>query len=54
MSDSECSEDEIEPKLKYVRLSNDLTRILSTTSATCIAIHTKVPILAISDIILST
>ncbi|KAF7274362.1 vacuolar protein sorting-associated protein light isoform X2 [Rhynchophorus ferrugineus] len=41
MSDSECSEDEIEPKLKYVRLSNDLTRILSTTSATCIAIHTK-------------
>ncbi|XP_030754784.1 vacuolar protein sorting-associated protein 41 homolog [Sitophilus oryzae] len=41
MSDSECSEDEIEPKLKYVRLSNDLARILSTTSATCIAVHTK-------------
>ncbi|XP_050315516.1 vacuolar protein sorting-associated protein 41 homolog [Anthonomus grandis grandis] len=41
MSDSECSEDEIEPKLKYVRLNNDLLKILNTTSATCIAVHTK-------------
>ncbi|CAG9772738.1 unnamed protein product [Ceutorhynchus assimilis] len=41
MSDSECSEDEIEPKLKYVRLNNDLREILNNTSATCIAVHTK-------------
>ncbi|XP_066257925.1 vacuolar protein sorting-associated protein 41 homolog [Euwallacea similis] len=41
MSDSEYSEDEIEPKLKYVRLGNDLKKILNKTSATCIAVHTK-------------
>lgn len=39
---SEYSEDEIEPKLKYVRLGNDLKMILNKTSATCIAVHTKV------------
>lgn len=42
MSDTESSEDEIEPKLKYVRLSNDLQSILLKSSATCIAVHPKV------------
>ncbi|XP_018576522.1 vacuolar protein sorting-associated protein 41 homolog isoform X2 [Anoplophora glabripennis] len=41
MSDTESSEDEIEPKLKYVRLSNDLQSILLKSSATCIAVHPK-------------
>lgn len=49
MSDSEYSEEEIEPKLKYVRLSNDLKVILNTTSATCIAVHTKVLFLHIQS-----
>ncbi|KAJ8916506.1 hypothetical protein NQ315_000148 [Exocentrus adspersus] len=40
-SDTESSEDEIEPKLKYVRLSNDLQSILLKSSATCIAVHPK-------------
>lgn len=42
MSDSESSEDEIEPKLKYVRLSNDIQSILLKSSATSIAVHPKV------------
>jgi hypothetical protein len=41
-SDTESLEDEIEPKLKYVRLSNDLQNILLTSSATCIGVHPKV------------
>ncbi|KAJ3651990.1 hypothetical protein Zmor_017992 [Zophobas morio] len=40
-SDTESLEDEIEPKLKYVRLSNDLQNILLTSSATCIGVHPK-------------
>ncbi|XP_056634578.1 vacuolar protein sorting-associated protein 41 homolog isoform X1 [Diorhabda sublineata] len=40
-SDTESSDDEIEPKLKYVRLSNDVQNILLTSSATCIAVHPK-------------
>ncbi|XP_074029511.1 vacuolar protein sorting-associated protein light [Leptinotarsa decemlineata] len=40
-SDTESSEDEIEPKLKYVRLSNDLQSILLTSCAKCIAVHPK-------------
>ncbi|CAH1988112.1 unnamed protein product [Acanthoscelides obtectus] len=40
-SDPESSEDEIEPKLKYVRLSNDLKSIFHKSSATCIAVHPK-------------
>ncbi|CAG9814950.1 unnamed protein product [Phaedon cochleariae] len=40
-SDTESSEDEIEPKLKYVRLSNGLQSILLKSSATCIAVHPK-------------
>lgn len=47
-SDSEWSEDEIEPKLKYVRLNNDLKKLLNNTSATCIAVHTKVGIVMYS------
>ncbi|KAJ8982241.1 hypothetical protein NQ317_013543 [Molorchus minor] len=41
MSDTESSEDDIEPKLKYVRLSNDLQSILLKSSATCIAVNPK-------------
>ncbi|XP_019871833.1 vacuolar protein sorting-associated protein 41 homolog [Aethina tumida] len=41
VSDTESSEEDIEPKLKYVRLSNDLQSILLKTSATCIAVHSK-------------
>lgn len=46
MSETESSEDEIEPKLKYVRLSNDIQNILLKTSATSIAIHPKVIIVS--------
>lgn len=42
MSDTESSEDEIEPKLKYARLSNGIQNILSTSSATSVAVHPKV------------
>lgn len=42
MSDTESSEDEIEPKLKYARLSNDIQNILSKSSATSVAVHPKV------------
>ncbi|XP_017786733.1 PREDICTED: vacuolar protein sorting-associated protein 41 homolog [Nicrophorus vespilloides] len=40
-SDTESIEEEIEPKLKYVRLINDLKNILSKDAASCIAVHTK-------------
>lgn len=39
-------EEEIEPKLKYVRLSNDLQSIFIKSTATCIAVHRKVFIIA--------
>ncbi|XP_059151993.1 vacuolar protein sorting-associated protein 41 homolog isoform X2 [Physella acuta] len=39
-SDSEDSED-IEPKLKYERLANDLTSILSKDAASCISVNPK-------------
>ena len=35
-------EEEMEPRLKYERLSSDLRSILSDDSASCIAIHPKV------------
>ncbi|XP_026463874.1 vacuolar protein sorting-associated protein 41 homolog [Ctenocephalides felis] len=38
--ESEC-EDDIEPKLKYVRISNDLRKILSSDAASCVAVHPK-------------
>lgn len=38
--DSTASE-EVEPKLKYVRLTNDLQSILTKDAASCIAVHPK-------------
>lgn len=35
-------EEEVEPKLKYVRISNDLKRILNKDAVSCIAVHSKV------------
>lgn len=35
-------EEEVEPKLKYVRISNSLKRILSNDAVSCIAVHSKV------------
>ncbi|XP_055301199.1 vacuolar protein sorting-associated protein 41 homolog [Sitodiplosis mosellana] len=34
-------EEEVEPKLKYVRMSNDLKRILNKDAVSCIAVHSK-------------
>jgi len=34
--------EEVEPKLKYVRMSYDLHRILEKESVTCLAVHPKV------------
>jgi len=43
--DSDSSEiDEIEPRLKYVRIRNDLEHILQNDAASCIAVHPKVKI----------
>ena len=39
-SDSDES-DELEPKLKYERIGNDLTNILSRDAASCLAVHPK-------------
>lgn len=39
--DSEV-DDEIEPRLKYVRMRNDLVNILQKDAASCIAVHPKV------------
>lgn len=39
--DSTASE-EVEPKLKYVRLTNDLQSILTKDAASCITVHPKV------------
>lgn len=33
---------EVEPKLKYERIGNDLTGILSKDAASCMAVHPKV------------
>lgn len=52
MSDAESSEDEIEPKLKYARLSNDIQNILSKSSATSIAVHPKVIIWLWTNLVL--
>ena len=40
--DEDDEEEEMEPRLKYERLSSDLRSILSDDSASCIAIHPKV------------
>lgn len=36
--------DETEPRLKYVRIRNDLEHILQNDAASCIAVHPKVRI----------
>lgn len=40
-SDTESLEEEIEPKLKYIRLANDVQMILLKDVASCIAVHPK-------------
>lgn len=35
--------EEVEPRLKYVRMKNDLEKILQNDAASCIAVHPKVP-----------
>nr|XP_033335981.1 vacuolar protein sorting-associated protein 41 homolog [Megalopta genalis] len=39
--DSDREIDEVEPRLKYVRMRNDLDNILQNDSASCIAVHPK-------------
>ncbi|XP_053997845.1 vacuolar protein sorting-associated protein 41 homolog [Hylaeus anthracinus] len=39
--DSDSELDEVEPRLKYVRMRNDLERILQNDAASCIAVHPK-------------
>lgn len=39
--EDEESEEDVEPKLKYDRLGNDLTAILSKDAASCMAVHSK-------------
>ncbi|XP_076655812.1 vacuolar protein sorting-associated protein light [Halictus rubicundus] len=39
--DSDSEIDEVEPRLKYVRMRNDLECILQNDSASCIAVHPK-------------
>ncbi len=40
--DSSSSTDEVEPKLKYERLSNDLQAILRKDAVSCVAFHPKI------------
>lgn len=40
--DSDSEVDEVEPRLKYVRVRNDLEHILQNDAASCIAVHPKV------------
>ncbi|GIY22133.1 vacuolar protein sorting-associated protein 41 homolog, partial [Caerostris darwini] len=40
-TDSDDTEEEIEPKLCYERLANDVPNILKKDAASCIAVHTK-------------
>lgn len=39
--DSDSEVDEVEPRLKYVRMRNDLDHILQNDAASCIAVHPK-------------
>lgn len=41
-NETDSTEEEVEPKLKYVRISNDLQKILSKDAVSCIAVHSKV------------
>ncbi|XP_054157899.1 vacuolar protein sorting-associated protein 41 homolog [Oppia nitens] len=38
---SDDSDEEVEPKLTYERITNDVTAILKKESATCLAVHSK-------------
>ena len=40
--DADDDEEEVEPKLKYERLSNDIAHILKIDASSCIAVHPKV------------
>lgn len=40
--DADDDEEEVEPKLKYERLSNDIAHILIKDASSCIAVHPKV------------
>lgn len=42
VADEEEDDEEVEPKLKYERLSNDIAHILKKDAASCIAVHPKV------------
>ena len=37
---------QVEPTLKYERIGNELSTILSRDAASCLAVHTKVPFFA--------
>ncbi|XP_012255433.1 vacuolar protein sorting-associated protein 41 homolog isoform X1 [Athalia rosae] len=39
--DSDSEVEEVEPRLKYARIKNDLMNILQTDAASCIAVHPK-------------
>ena len=43
-SDMSDEEEEVEPKLKYERLSNDIAHILKKDAASCISVHSKVSV----------
>jgi hypothetical protein len=47
VADDDDDEEEVEPKLKYERLSNDITIILKKDAASCIAVHPKVSIITV-------
>ena len=47
VADDDDDEEEVEPKLKYERLSNDITLILKKDAASCIAVHPKVSLIII-------
>lgn len=42
VADDDEEDEEVEPKLKYERLSNDIGHILKKDAASCIAVHPKV------------
>lgn len=41
-TENDSSEEEIEPKFKYVRIANDLLQILNKEIVTCCAVNSKV------------
>ncbi|MES1917173.1 MAG: hypothetical protein MHM6MM_008928, partial [Cercozoa sp. M6MM] len=49
MSDDESSWDEVEPKLKYIRLENGLEETLKRTRVSCMAVHPKFLVVGTAD-----